>query len=194
MTKEPHQIKASNYKWENALTCGTVDELANRSENKKGILRNFARLLVVGDVGGASRVLGVGRHFSFGIPSSLQRTWEEHLARSTLPSPWRRWILLPIDYGASRHNSFDWLGQDKGTPRVPRDYWWSAALVAFLGFLVSTFLCLLLQGDQGPPDPYAEGIDIVDPWIFFWVFVFDVVPVVLVLYGARADEYRRLRR
>jgi hypothetical protein len=78
--------------------------------------------------------------------------------------------------------------------RVPRDYWWSAALVAFLGFLVSTFLCLLLQGDQGPPDPYAEGIDIVDPWIFFWVFVFDVVPVVLVLYGARADEYRRLRR
>src|ERR1700730_17841218 len=116
MTKEPHQIKASNYKWENALTCGTVDELANRSENKKGILRKFARLLVVGDVGGASRVLGVGRHFSFGIPSSLKRTWEEHLARSTLPSPWRRWILLPIDYGASRHNSFDWLGQDKGTP------------------------------------------------------------------------------
>ena len=78
--------------------------------------------------------------------------------------------------------------------RVPRDYWWSAALVAFLGFLVSTFLCLLLQWDHGPPDPYAEGIDIVNPWIFFWVFVFDVVPVVLVLYGARADEYRRLRR
>jgi hypothetical protein len=118
MTKEPHEIKASNYKWENALTCGTVDELANRPENKKGILRNFARLLVVGDVGGVSRILGIGIHFSFGNPFSLHWTWwtwEEHLTRRTF-FPWRRWILLPIDYGASRHNSFDWLGQDKGTP------------------------------------------------------------------------------
>jgi hypothetical protein len=84
--------------------------------------------------------------------------------------------------------------------RVSRGDWWSATSVAFLGFLVSTFLSFLLVAMQGPPQPgdlYAGPVEFV-VGIAEWVLPFDVVPVVLVLvngwYGARADEYRRLRR
>ena len=64
--------------------------------------------------------------------------------------------------------------------RVSRGCWWLATLVAFLGFLVSTFGMLLLQAMQGPGSPRdLPPTDL--SGTAEWVLLFNVAPVVLTL-------------